>query len=217
MICAVAIPLAAFAIGTLDIWYAGGQFAPAALLDVAQECAASGAIDCNRGNSGLLINGALLVGALGAGIVLFVALAAMITGRSRILLSRSFPVVAFLALLGTGIVALGQALLLAGGAYVGLEYFTGETSEIIVAVIGVTALGTALMVLVSALGMFRKAETSVVGIPIQAIDARRISPGWLATLPANWKQKRQIILSLGLMRISLQRLHGLERPLRKSL
>ena len=175
LICAIAIPMAAFAIGTLDIWYAGGQFSPGALSEVVQECAAAGALDCNRGSSGWLIVGSLFVGALGAGIVLFVAIAALVTGRSRTLLARSFPVVAFIALLGTGIVALGQALLLAGGVYVGLEYFTGETSEAIVAVVGVTALGTALMVLFSALGMFRKAETSVVGVPIQAIDAPHLT------------------------------------------
>ena len=175
LICAIAIPLAAYAIGTIDVWLVDGQFSPGALLAVAQECAASGVIDCNRGNSGLLINGSLLVGALGAGIVLFVTVAAVITGRSRVLLARSFPIVAFLALLGTGIVALGQALLLAGGVYVGLEYFTGETSEMIVAVVGITALGTALMVMASALSMFRKAETSVVGIPIQPIDAPHLT------------------------------------------
>ncbi len=175
MLCALAIPLGALAIGTIDVWWVGGQFAPDALIPVVQECAVAGTMDCNRGNSGLLINGSLLVGLLGASIVLFVAIAAIITGRSRILLARSFPIVAFLALLGTGVVALGQALLLAGGVYVGLDYFTGETSEAIVAVVGVTALGTALMVMFSALRMFRKAETSVVGIPIQPIDAPHLT------------------------------------------
>ena len=175
LMCAIAIPLAAFALGTIDMWLVGEQFSPSAFLATAQACATSGAIDCNLGNSGLLINGALLVGALGAGIVVFVAIAAMVTGRSRVLLARSFPIVAFLALLGTGIVALGQALLLAGGVYVGLEYFTGETSEAILAVVGITALGTAAMVMFSALRMFRKAETSVVGIPIQPIDAPHLT------------------------------------------
>ena len=175
MLCAIAIPLAAFAMGTIDVWWANGEFAPTAAIAAAQDCLVSGAIDCNRGNSGLLINGSLLVGALGAAIVLFVAISAIVTGRSRVLLARSFPVVAFVALLGTGIVALGQALLLAGGVYVGLEYFTGETSGAIVAVVGVTALGTALMVMFSALRMFRTAETSVVGIPIQPIDAPHLT------------------------------------------
>ena len=153
---------------------------------VARQCVTSGTLDCGgAGLFGTLTLGALLTGALGAAIVFFVALSAFLTGRSRALLARTFPLVAFVALLGTGVVALGQALLLAGSVYIAQAYFMGETTPALVAVVGITALGTALMVFLSAVRMFRKAETSVVGIPIRPVDAP-------APLSRGWKHRAQI-------------------------
>ena len=119
------------------------------------------------------------IGAIGAAALVITILggvlfAALFFGWNRMLLAFSFSTVAFLGLLATSLLVFVEAGLLAASIWVGEIYFLDTVHPIIVGVVAILGGLAGLGVLFSAFGMFKRAETSVIGIPIQPIDAPHI-------------------------------------------
>jgi Zn-dependent protease with chaperone function len=122
----------------------------------------------------LLGIGALVAAGLVTSIIVGGFVAALLFGWSRMLLALSFPAVAFAGLIATSAVVFVEASLLAGGLWVGESFFLGSVHPVIAGIVGIFGALAALGVLWSALTMFKRAETSVMGIPIEPIDAPHI-------------------------------------------
>lgn len=138
-------------------------------------CASSLGASCNEPELlTWLGTGAMVTAAFGLALLLIVQLVALLTSWNRALLAFSFPPLAFIALISCGVIAIAQTLLLAGGAYV-LEVLLFEEVHLYI-IGGVALLGmlAGIGVIFSALGMFRKAQVSVIGVPIRPIDAPHI-------------------------------------------
>jgi Zn-dependent protease with chaperone function len=118
--------------------------------------------------------GAISAAALVITILGGVFFSALFFGWNRMLLAFSFSTVAFMGLIATSLLVFVEVGLLAGSIWVGESYFLGTVHPVIVGIVGLLGGLAGLGILFSALGMFKRAETSVIGIPIQPIDAPHI-------------------------------------------
>ncbi|MEO9970603.1 MAG: M48 family metalloprotease [Hyphomonadaceae bacterium] len=168
------IPLLTLGVAILPFWDAGLKD-PSDLAFLYSSCLKDPSADAICQSDALWLGWAAIATALvGVSLLIAVKLAAILTGWHRSALALAFPPVAFIALLVCGLVAVAQGLLLAGSIYILEGHFLGTVHPILVIAVSVMAIGAGSGVIISALNMFRRAETTVVGLAIRPIDAPHI-------------------------------------------
>lgn len=154
---------------------------PGEIIEIGRFCLVGEGLDSEFNEACALLNqfsllglGASLVAGLGVGLITVSTLVAVTTGWSRFLLSFSFPVTAFFAILLISVITLGQAVLAAAALYYAESYFFGVVHPWVIGVVAVVGGGVALTVLLNVISMFRTATTSVIGIAVQPVEAPHI-------------------------------------------
>jgi len=170
------IPVIALAVAIVPLWDSGLQ-RPDDLASTFSNCLTNPDYNrvCVTHSDSIRLGVAAIATALaGLGLLIAVKFVAVFTGWHRSALALAFPPIAFLALLVCGVIAIAQGLLLAASVYVLEAHFLGEVHMILVIAVAIMAIGAGSGVVISALSMFKRAETSVVGLPIRPIDAPHI-------------------------------------------
>ena len=174
LLAVLLIPALALGVAILPFWEAGLKD-PEQLALLASACLNDQTGEAVCQSDAMRLGFAAIATALaGVGLLVAVKLVAILTGWHRSALALAFPPAAFLALLVCGLIAMAQGLLIAGSIFVLEAHFLGTVHLVVVGVVAVMAIGAGGGVIVSALGMFRKATTSVVGLAIRPIDAPHI-------------------------------------------
>jgi len=176
LLAVLVIPLLAFGAAVLPFWSMGLD-TPQAALSPFLSCLGEPSDPrlCAAQPEALKLGwAALATAAVGLALLLTVKLVALLTGWHRSVLALGFPPLAFFALLVCGLIAIAQGLLIAGSLYVLEAHFLGSVHIAIPIVVAVMAIGAGSGVVLSALGMFKRASTTVVGLPIRPIDAPHI-------------------------------------------
>lgn len=174
LLAVVLIPALALGVAILPFWDAGVK-EPGLLASLGLACLNDQTGDAVCQSDAMRLGWASIATALaGLALLITVKLAAVLTGWHRSALALAFPPIAFLALLVCGLIAMAQGLLIAGSIFVLEAHFLGTVHMILVGFVAVMAIGAGGGVIISALGMFRKATTTVVGLPIRPIDAPHI-------------------------------------------
>lgn len=181
LLAALLLPLAAFGVASIPYWHSLEMRDPAAMFGAALTCLSYDGADAGFQGACEQLNlfsylgiAAIAVGGLGVALLIVVMLVARFTGFSRFLISLTFPLLTFLALVCAGVIALGQAGLLAASTYLLQSYFFGSVFIYIVVVIALTGAGVGFAVLWRALRMFRNAESRVIGVPLDPSAAPSI-------------------------------------------
>ncbi len=176
LLAVLVVPLLALGVAILPFWDAGLN-TPKDAISPFLSClgGGSGASVCSAFPEALRLGwAAMATGAVGLALLVIVKLVALLTGWHRSVLALSFPPLAFFALLVCGLIAIAQGLLIAGSLFVLESHFLGTVHIIIPIAVAVMAIGAGGGVVLSALGMFKRASTTVVGLPIRPIDAPHI-------------------------------------------
>jgi Zn-dependent protease with chaperone function len=178
LVAALLAPLVGLFVASIPFWHAFGLRDPSEAIQAGLRCLNYGGTEAPVAEMCGLLNefsylglASLAVGGLGLLLILVVQLAASFTGFSRFLISLTFPSVTFIALVFAGVIALGQAGLLAGSIYLLESYFLGTIHLYLIGVVAISGAAVGLGVLWRALHMFRSAESHVIGMPLDKASA----------------------------------------------
>ena len=117
------------------------------------------------------------VAAAAAGLVVIAAfaLASILTGANRVLLSVVFPGLSFAGLVVVALIVTAQIGIIAGAAFLAEAHFLGQVHTIVLLILAGFGAVLGLSILWRTIRMFRPAISGVVGVPFSPIEQPRLA------------------------------------------